>query len=83
MGKFTDKCNVIARTYDALVAIYDDADLRKEDLSLTDYQECKRLMPLLGAPGNVADTIYDKAAGFFKKHGYTVKERGIVLQITI
>ncbi len=83
MGNFTDKCNVITRTYHDLVDIYDDADLRKAGLSYTDYQECKRLMPLLGAPGNVADTIYDKAAGFFKKHGYIVKERGIVLQITI
>lgn len=77
------KCSKISRTYSDLVGIYDDADLKKEGLSLTDYQECKRLMALLGAPGNVADTIYDKAAGFFKKHGYTVTQKGIVLQITI
>ncbi len=83
MGRFTDKCNVIARTYHDLVDLYDDADLRREGLSLTDYWEIRRLMPLLGEPGKVADTIYDKAAGYFKKHGYTVTEEGIGFNITI
>ena len=77
------KCRVISRAYSDLVAIYDEKDLEKEELSITDCIECKRLMALLGAPEKVADTIYDRAAGFFKKHGYTVSEKGIAFEITI
>lgn len=77
------KMQIITRTWDDLRNILDDADLRKAGLSLSDYRECERLMPLLGAPGNIECTICEKAAGFFEKHGYIVKdENGIGYRIT-
>ncbi len=79
-----NKLSVITRTWDDLRNILDDEDLRKAGLSLTDYTECRRLMPLLGAPGNIECTIYEKAAEFFEKHGYLVMdETGIGYRITI
>ena len=80
---FTDKVNTITRSYSDLVAIDDDKALRKADLTLTDYEECKRLMPNLGKPGDKAETIYEKAAGFFKRHGYIVEPKGIGYSISI
>ncbi len=77
------KLEVITRTFSALYNILDDADLSKAGLSLSDYRECRRLMPLLGAPGSRAETIIEKAADFFKEHGYTVVSCGIGFAISI
>ena len=74
----------IAGTYHVLRDIQYEQELRKEDLTVADYEECKRLMSLLGAPGNKAETIYEKAAAFFKRHGFNVMENGgIGYQITV
>ena len=79
-----DKMRFITSTWDDLRRIYDDADLKKEGLSLSDYRECQRLMPLLGAPGNSECTISEKAASFFEKHGYLVMyDNGIGFRIKI
>ena len=83
MSEFTQKCHIITSAYEALRAIYDDADLRKAKLSVTDYWECRRLMPLLGAIGNSEETVYSKAAAFFKSFGYTVEECGLGFKISI
>ena len=83
MSILVNKLNTITRTYSDLIEIYDDADLKKSGLTLSDYQECKRLMPMLGKPGDVAETIYEKAADFFLKHGYNVEKEGIGFSISI
>ena len=77
-----DKLRNITNAFSGLYNILDDADLRKAGLSLYDYRECERLMKMLGAPGNSADTICEKAAGYFKKHGFTITEKGIGYTIT-
>ena len=82
MGNFTDRCNVITGAFYALRAIDDDAALKKADLSVTDYWECRRLMPLLGAFDNSEVTIYEKAAAFFKRYGYKVENEGIGFRIS-
>ena len=78
-----DKLKIITRAWSDLYNMLDDADLKKAGLSLSDYSECKRLIALLGAPGNKAETVIEKAAGYFEKHGYTVTESGIGYQITV
>ena len=78
-----DKMRSITKAFSELYNMLDDADLRKAGLSLSDYRECERLMPLLGAPGNSAETICEKAAGVFKKHGYTITDTTIGFKITI
>ncbi len=79
-----EKMRIITRTWDDLRNILDDFDLKKSELSYSDYTECKRLMSLLGAPGNIECTIYEKAAAFFEKHGYMVMDdNGIGYRITI
>ena len=79
---FSERCNVITSAYYALRAMDDDASIAKEGLSLSDYWECRRLMPLLGSFGNSEVTFYSKAADFFKKFGFDVKEEGIGFRIT-
>lgn len=82
--RIAEKMQIITKTWDDLRNILDDADLRKSGLSYSDYTECKRLMSLLGAPGNIECTIYEKAADFFEKHGFMVfEENGIGYRITI
>ncbi len=73
----------IAKAFTDLYDIREDSDLEKADLSLSDYRECERLMPLIGAPGKTADTICEKAAGFFKEHGFKVQTSGIGFSISI
>ena len=73
----------ISKAFTDLYDMREDSDLEKAGLSLSDYWECKRLMPLLGAPGKTADTIYGKAADFFKEHGFKVTEQGVGFTITI
>ena len=75
---------IIAKTNHEFLDLHDDNDLRKAGLSLTDWKEIKRLLPLLSTPGNIECTIYEKAAEFFEKRGYMVfDENGIGFRITI
>ncbi len=73
----------IAKAFTDLYDMREDGDLEKANISLSDYWECERLMPLLGAPGKDADTICERAATFFKEHGFKVTESGIGFNITI
>ncbi|WP_026653534.1 hypothetical protein [Butyrivibrio proteoclasticus] len=70
--RYTDKCNAIAKSYHDFCDMQYEADLRKAGLSLTDWKEIKRLIPLLGSIGNMEYTIYEKAAKWFKDHGFIV-----------
>lgn len=81
---YTEKVNAIARSYHDFLDLQNDADLRKAGLSLTDWKEIKRLIPLLGSIGNIECTIYEKAAEWFENHGFIVmEENGIGYRITI
>ncbi|AOZ97928.1 hypothetical protein [Butyrivibrio hungatei] len=81
---FSEKCNAIAKCYHDFIALQDDAALRKAGLSLTDWKEIRRLIPLLGTIGNIECTIYEKAAKWFEDHDYLVfDENGIGYRITI
>lgn len=81
---YTDKCDAIAKSYHDFCDIHNEADLRKHGLSLTDWKEVKRLIPLLGSIGNIECTIYEKAAEWFENHGFMVfDENGIGYRITI
>ncbi len=78
-----DKLRKISRTYSDIHSLYDDADLKKAGLSLSDYRELLRLMPLLGKPGSAAYTIFERAASYFNEHGFSVSESGNGFLITI
>ncbi len=78
-----EKLRRITSAWGELNCIDDDEALQRSGLSMSDYRECERLMPLLGSPGCIAYTIYEKAAGFFKKHGYNVNISGTGYMITI
>ena len=82
MSGMTRAMNRITKVYSAIREIYDDCDLAKSGLSYTDYHEAKRVMSLVGAPGNVAETIYGNVAAFFEKYGFTVTPKGIGYEIT-
>jgi len=73
----------ISKAFTDLYDMREDSDLEKADLSLSDFRECQRLMPLLGRPGKTADTICEKAANFFKEHGFKVQTSGIGFSISI
>ena len=73
-----EKMTVISTAFHKFRDIYDDADLRKAGLSLSDYREVERLFPLLGKPGDYAKTIYKNAAEWFKRNGFTVYEDKII-----
>ena len=64
----------ISRAYSDLNNIYDDTDLKKNNLSLSDYEEAKRVLQLVGAPGNKAETLIENVAKFYEKHDFGVKE---------
>lgn len=80
---FADKLRNITKAYNGICDILDDKDLAKAGLTLSDYRECQRLMPLLGEPGRIAYTLYKKAADYFKNKGFIVSESGSGYQITI
>ncbi len=81
--KLAEKLHNITKAYNGLYNILDDKDLAKAGMSLTDYRECQRLMPLLGEPGKRAYTLIGKAADYFRNKGYEVSKSGIGYQISI
>ena len=80
---FADKLRNITKAYNGIYDILDDKDLAKAGLTLSDYRECQRLMPLLGEPGKIAYTLCEKAADYFKGKQYKVSESGIGFKIQI
>ncbi len=73
-----EKMRIISGAFHKFRDIYDDTDLSKEGLSLSDYREVERLFPLLGEPGSYAKTIYKNAAEWFKRNGFKVYEDKII-----
>ena len=54
-------------------------DLKKIGLTITEYYHAIDILKeLSGIKGNLAaETIMEKVANLFRKHGFTVKEKGI------
>ena len=78
-----EKMRIISSAYHKFCDIYDDADLHKAGLSLSDYREVEYLFSLLGKPGSKAKTLISNAAKWFANKGYTVELKGIAFEITI
>ena len=80
MRKETD---AITKAYCLLRDIEDCNDLKKYGFTLADYDCAFDVMKRLGKPGSSCETLYQNVAIFFKKCGFSVKEKGIGFLISI
>ena len=73
----TDKMHTFVKAYDKYRIIENDADLRKEKLTLCDYAivgECLRTLSEI--KGNAYLTICTSVANWFKRNGFSVSLDG-------
>ena len=71
----------ITKAYNILRSIDDDKALRKNHLTLTDYQAAKDIFSELSTPGTKAYTFMDNVAKFYKAAGFNVALKGVNYQI--
>ena len=73
-----------AQAFSDYNAIWDDKDLKKEKLTLADYNA---IPDVLGKFASVkkdatASTIYGHVAAWMKRHGFTVTEKNGIFVVT-
>ena len=71
----------ITKAYTILRSIDDDKALRKNNLTLTDYQAAKDIFSELSTPGAAAYTFMDGVAKLYEKAGFNVALKGVNYQI--
>lgn len=70
-------CKAINKAYTKLKSIDSDIDLKKNDLTLSDYKESIYIFHELTKPGNTAETYFSNVAAFFEKCDFlVVAEKG-------
>ena len=79
-----ERIHKFAKAYHVLTHIYDDKDLKKEKLTVTDYHIVSQIMSeLSGINDKTSETINKNAADWFIKYGFAVKEKGIGWEVSI
>ena len=78
-----EQLHKITDAFNGLYSILDDNDLYKAGLSLSDFRECQRLMPMLGEPGKKACTVCEKAADYFRRKQFVVTKSNKGFEISI
>lgn len=71
------KMHIITNAYSKLHEVDSDKDLRKLNLSLSDYHTACDCMMQLGTPTSSTETICENVADFFRWCGFTVSPKGI------
>lgn len=80
---FSQKCRTISRTFEKLHYMQDDDELRREGLTLSDYNAALDIFSEVSKPGTSATTIILHVAEFFRRYGYAVQPAGIGYKISI
>ena len=75
--KKTEAFKAITTAYTRLRDIESDKDLKKECLSLADYNAAKDIFSELSTPGNAAETFIKSIADFYSRAGFIVQPHGI------
>lgn len=79
---FSQKCRTISRAFEKLHYMQDDDELRREGLTLSDYNAALDTFGELTKPGAVAYTFIAPVAEFFRRCGYEVKPDGVNYKIS-
>ena len=80
----TQRMNTFTTAYDVLMSIDDDKALRKEKLTLYDYNTVYYIMSKLsGITDKTMETPTESVAAWFTKYGFNVKPKGIGWEISI
>ena len=80
--KKTDAMRAITKAFTTINEIESDADLKKQNLTLSDYNAARDLFPSLSTPGTTAHTIIKNVADLYSRAGFTVFESGNHYTIT-
>jgi len=66
------KIRIISRAYTDLRDIENDADLKKQELTLAEYHAAREVFNQVSRPDTKTETVLSGVAEYFKRHGYTV-----------
>lgn len=80
--KKTEAIRAITTAFCTLDGISHENELKKHNLSLSDYNAARDIFRDLSTPGSTAKTLYKSVAEFYARAGFTVTESGISYTIT-
>lgn len=75
--KKTEAMRAITKAYTTLRDCEDMHDLKKLQLTLSDYEAAKDIFKELSTPGNKAETFITNVATFYKNCGFNVELTGV------
>ena len=80
--KKTEAIRAITKAFTTIRNIETAEDLKREKLSLADYNAARDIFGELSTPGSTAETILENVAELYKRCGFSVKPGTVNYTIT-